>query len=116
LSFELRQAISARALKQTWAAIIIQKYCRGYLVRRLCQLILVAAVTIQAYTRGFLARKKYRKVRRMKNFVSVTGNSCCSIRKTERRTMIPSILPFACLVLVSSTVFLYYYYKNTGTQ
>ncbi|NXX80200.1 MYO5C protein, partial [Urocolius indicus] len=58
----LRKAITATALKQTWAAIIIQKYCRGYLVRRLCQLIHVAAVTIQAYTRGFLARKKYRKM------------------------------------------------------
>uniref|UniRef100_A0A8D2PJ69 Myosin VC n=1 Tax=Zosterops lateralis melanops TaxID=1220523 RepID=A0A8D2PJ69_ZOSLA len=59
----VRQAITARNLKETWAAIIIQKYCRGYLVRRLCQLIHVAAVTIQAYTRGFLARKKYRKMR-----------------------------------------------------
>ncbi|NXC70541.1 MYO5C protein, partial [Anhinga anhinga] len=58
----VRQAITARTLKQTWAAIIIQKYCRGYLVRRVCQLIHVAAVTIQAYTRGFLARKKYRKM------------------------------------------------------
>uniref|UniRef100_A0A669P8R8 Myosin VC n=1 Tax=Phasianus colchicus TaxID=9054 RepID=A0A669P8R8_PHACC len=58
----VRQAITAQALKQTWAAIIIQKYCRGYLVRKLCQLIQVAAVTIQAYTRGFLARKKYRKM------------------------------------------------------
>ncbi|KAM6246107.1 unconventional myosin-Vc isoform 1-T1 [Spheniscus humboldti] len=58
----VRQAITARTLKQTWAAIIIQKYCRGYLVRRLCQLIHVAAVTIQAFTRGFLARKKYRKM------------------------------------------------------
>uniref|UniRef100_A0A669PPW5 Myosin VC n=1 Tax=Phasianus colchicus TaxID=9054 RepID=A0A669PPW5_PHACC len=59
---KLEQAITAQALKQTWAAIIIQKYCRGYLVRKLCQLIQVAAVTIQAYTRGFLARKKYRKM------------------------------------------------------
>ncbi|XP_074405462.1 unconventional myosin-Vc [Zonotrichia albicollis] len=59
----VRQAITARNLKETWAAIVIQKYCRGYLVRRLCQLIHVAAVTIQAYTRGFLARKKYRKMR-----------------------------------------------------
>uniref|UniRef100_A0A8C9MN80 Myosin VC n=1 Tax=Serinus canaria TaxID=9135 RepID=A0A8C9MN80_SERCA len=59
----VRQAITARNLKETWAAITIQKYCRGYLVRRLCQLIHVAAVTIQAYTRGFLARKKYRKMR-----------------------------------------------------
>uniref|UniRef100_A0A663LVX7 Myosin VC n=1 Tax=Athene cunicularia TaxID=194338 RepID=A0A663LVX7_ATHCN len=58
----VRQTITARTLKQTWAAIIIQKYCRGYLVRRLCQLIHVAAVTIQAYTRGFLARKKYRQM------------------------------------------------------
>ncbi|KYO21219.1 guanine nucleotide binding protein (G protein), beta 5a isoform B [Alligator mississippiensis] len=58
----VRQAITATALKQTWAAIVIQKYCRGYLVRKLCQLIHVAAVTIQAYTRGFLARKKYRKM------------------------------------------------------
>ncbi|NXY81164.1 MYO5C protein, partial [Alcedo cyanopectus] len=58
----LRQAVTAEALKQTWAAIIIQKYCRGYLVRKLCQLIRVAAVTIQAYTRGFLARKRYWKM------------------------------------------------------
>ncbi|OPJ70589.1 unconventional myosin-Vc isoform A [Patagioenas fasciata monilis] len=58
----VRQAVSARALKETWAAIVIQKYCRGYLVRRLCQLIHVAAVTIQAYTRGFIARKRYRKM------------------------------------------------------
>uniref|UniRef100_A0A8C3KM22 Myosin VC n=1 Tax=Calidris pygmaea TaxID=425635 RepID=A0A8C3KM22_9CHAR len=60
--FRGQQAITARNLKETWAAITIQKYCRGYLVRRLCQLIHVAAVTIQAYTRGFLARKKYRKM------------------------------------------------------
>uniref|UniRef100_A0ABM5EXW0 Unconventional myosin-Vc isoform X1 n=1 Tax=Pogona vitticeps TaxID=103695 RepID=A0ABM5EXW0_9SAUR len=58
----VRQAITATALKEAWAAIILQKYCRGYLVRRLCQLIRVAAVTIQAFTRGFLARKRYRKM------------------------------------------------------
>ncbi|XP_070619171.1 unconventional myosin-Vc [Erythrolamprus reginae] len=58
----VRKAISARALKETWAAIVIQKYSRGYLVRRLCQLIRVAALTIQAFVRGFLARKKYRKM------------------------------------------------------
>ncbi|XP_026539902.1 unconventional myosin-Vc isoform X2 [Notechis scutatus] len=57
----IRKAITARALKETWAAIVIQKYSRGYLVRRLCQLIRVAALTIQAFARGFLARKKYRK-------------------------------------------------------
>uniref|UniRef100_A0A8C6YF40 Myosin VC n=1 Tax=Naja naja TaxID=35670 RepID=A0A8C6YF40_NAJNA len=58
----VRKAITARALKETWAAIVIQKYSRGYLVRRLCQLIRVAALTIQAFARGFLARKKYRKM------------------------------------------------------
>ncbi|XP_062998574.1 unconventional myosin-Vc [Elgaria multicarinata webbii] len=58
----VRKAITATALKEAWAAIMIQKYCRGYLVRRLCQLIRVAALTIQAFTRGFLARKKYRKM------------------------------------------------------
>uniref|UniRef100_A0A8D2PIJ4 Myosin VC n=1 Tax=Zosterops lateralis melanops TaxID=1220523 RepID=A0A8D2PIJ4_ZOSLA len=70
--FRGQQAITARNLKETWAAIIIQKYCRGYLVRRLCQLIHVAAVTIQAYTRGFLARKKYRKVQPIENLTSET--------------------------------------------
>ncbi|XP_072258475.1 unconventional myosin-Vc isoform X2 [Pyxicephalus adspersus] len=59
----VRQAISATAIKHTWAAIIIQKYCRGFLVRRIYQLILVATVTIQAFTRGYQARKKYRKMR-----------------------------------------------------
>ncbi|CAJ0939016.1 unnamed protein product, partial [Ranitomeya imitator] len=57
------QAISATAIKHTWAAIIIQKHCRGFLVRRIYQLILVATVTIQAFTRGYLARKRYRKLR-----------------------------------------------------
>ncbi|KAJ1180712.1 hypothetical protein NDU88_005929 [Pleurodeles waltl] len=58
----VRQAITATALKHAWAAITIQKYCRGFLIRRIYQLILVAAVTIQAYTRGYLARKRYRKM------------------------------------------------------
>ncbi|XP_075431816.1 unconventional myosin-Vc isoform X2 [Ascaphus truei] len=59
----VRQAISAKALKHGWAAIIIQKHCRGFLTRRLYQLILVATVTIQAFTRGYLARKRYQKMR-----------------------------------------------------
>ncbi|CAH2273930.1 unconventional myosin-Vc [Pelobates cultripes] len=59
----VRQAITATSLKHAWAAIIIQKYCRGFLVRRIYQLILVATVTIQAFTRGYLARKRYQKIR-----------------------------------------------------
>lgn len=66
-----RYAITAAALKEAWAAIIIQKHCRGYLVRRLCQLIRVAALTIQAFTRGFLARKRYRKVQIITNVIKV---------------------------------------------
>ncbi|KAF7241516.1 Unconventional myosin-Vc [Varanus komodoensis] len=58
----VRKAVTATALKEAWAAITIQKYCRGYLVRKLCQLIRVAALTIQAFARGFLARRKYRKM------------------------------------------------------
>eukprot|EP00069_Balaena_mysticetus_P009851 bmy_20427T0 len=58
----VRKAVTATALKEAWAAIIIQKYCRAYLVRNLYQLIRVAAITIQAYTRGFLARRRYRKM------------------------------------------------------
>uniref|UniRef100_A0A8D0Z099 Myosin VC n=1 Tax=Sus scrofa TaxID=9823 RepID=A0A8D0Z099_PIG len=57
----VRKAVTATALKEAWAAIIIQKHCRGYLVRNLYQLIRVATITIQAYTRGFLARRRYRK-------------------------------------------------------
>ncbi|XP_031755052.1 unconventional myosin-Vc isoform X2 [Xenopus tropicalis] len=59
----VRQAISGKALKHAWAAIIIQKYVRGFLVRRIYQLILVATVTIQSFTRGYLARKRYHKMR-----------------------------------------------------
>ncbi|KAG8505333.1 Unconventional myosin-Vc [Galemys pyrenaicus] len=58
----VRKAITATALKEAWAAIVLQKYCRGYLVRNLYQLIRVATITIQAYTRGFLARRRYRKM------------------------------------------------------
>ncbi|KAM8781038.1 unconventional myosin-Vc isoform 2-T2 [Rhynchonycteris naso] len=58
----VRRAVTAAALKEAWAAIVIQKYCRGYLVRSLYQLIRVATIIVQAYTRGFLARRKYRKM------------------------------------------------------
>ncbi|GAB1294438.1 Myosin VC [Apodemus speciosus] len=57
-----KKAITATALKEAWAAIILQKHCRGYLVRNLYQLIRVATITIQAHTRGFLARRRYRKL------------------------------------------------------
>uniref|UniRef100_A0A8C3VAV4 Myosin VC n=1 Tax=Catharus ustulatus TaxID=91951 RepID=A0A8C3VAV4_CATUS len=89
-----------------------QKYCRGYLVRRLCQLIHVAAVTIQAYTRGFLARKKYRKVQPIKNLISVTGNNLCSVKNMNTMAIIPNSSPFACLVLLSSALFFLVFYQD----
>ncbi|XP_031420587.1 unconventional myosin-Vc [Clupea harengus] len=58
----IRQTVTAAALKQAWAAMVIQKHCRGYLVRKIYKLVLAATVTLQAYTRGWLARKHYRKL------------------------------------------------------
>ncbi|KAI1889664.1 hypothetical protein AGOR_G00165270 [Albula goreensis] len=58
----IRQAVSAASLKQAWAAMVIQKHCRGFLVRRVYLLVKVATVTIQAYTRGWLARRDYKKM------------------------------------------------------
>lgn len=68
----------------------------------------MAAVTIQAYTRGFLARKKYRKVQPIKNFISVTGNSLCSVKKMDTVSVIPNTLPFAGLVLISSALLVFF--------
>ncbi|MBN3296301.1 MYO5C protein, partial [Amia calva] len=59
---KIRQTITAATLKRVWASIVIQKYCRGYLVRRIYHLIQAATITIQAYARGWLARTRYRKM------------------------------------------------------
>ncbi|XP_036399626.1 unconventional myosin-Vc isoform X1 [Megalops cyprinoides] len=59
---KIRQAVSAATLKRAWAALVIQKYCRGFLVRRIYRLVQVATVTIQAFTRGWLARKHYKQM------------------------------------------------------
>ncbi|XP_067874088.1 unconventional myosin-Vc isoform X2 [Heterodontus francisci] len=58
----IRHVLNATVLKQAWAAVIIQKHWRRFLVCRLYQLILVATITIQAYTRGWLARRQYKKM------------------------------------------------------
>ncbi|XP_041967020.1 unconventional myosin-Vc [Alosa sapidissima] len=58
----IRQTVTAAALKQGWASVVIQKHCRGYLVRRVYKLVLVATVKIQAYIRGWLARKRHKKL------------------------------------------------------
>ncbi|XP_038669468.1 unconventional myosin-Vc isoform X2 [Scyliorhinus canicula] len=58
----IRHVLNAMALKQAWAAIIIQKHWRRVLVCRLYQLILVATITIQSHARGWRARSQYKKM------------------------------------------------------
>uniref|UniRef100_A0A3B4DHJ2 Myosin VC n=1 Tax=Pygocentrus nattereri TaxID=42514 RepID=A0A3B4DHJ2_PYGNA len=59
---QIRRTLTAAALKQAWAAVVIQRHCRGYLIRRIYLLLQVATITIQAYTRGWMARKRYKKM------------------------------------------------------
>ncbi|XP_072528419.1 unconventional myosin-Vc [Salminus brasiliensis] len=59
---QIKRTVTAAALKQGWAAVVIQRRCRGYLIRRLYQRLRIAAITIQAYVRGWLARKRYKKM------------------------------------------------------
>ncbi|XP_026166817.1 unconventional myosin-Vc [Mastacembelus armatus] len=58
----IRRTVSAAALKQGWAAVMIQRHWRGYRVRQVYQLVRLASITIQAFTRGWMARKQYRKM------------------------------------------------------
>ncbi|KAI7812276.1 putative unconventional myosin-Vc, partial [Triplophysa rosa] len=59
---KIRCTVTALALKQGWAAMVIQRHCRGYLVRKVYQLVRIATITIQAFTRGWKARKHYKKM------------------------------------------------------
>ncbi|XP_068168579.1 unconventional myosin-Vc [Antennarius striatus] len=58
----VRKAVSAATLKQGWASVVIQRYWRGYRMRQIYQVVLLASITIQAFTRGWLARKRYKKM------------------------------------------------------
>uniref|UniRef100_A0A4W3JX62 Myosin VC n=1 Tax=Callorhinchus milii TaxID=7868 RepID=A0A4W3JX62_CALMI len=58
----VRHVVSATAIKHAWAAVVIQKNCRRFLVRRLYHLILLATVIIQSHVRGWLARKQFKKM------------------------------------------------------
>lgn len=57
-----RKTVSAEALKQGWASVVLQRHWRGYRTRQIYQLVRVASITIQAFTRGWMARKGYKKV------------------------------------------------------
>ncbi|KAF7656344.1 hypothetical protein LDENG_00042780 [Lucifuga dentata] len=58
----IRKTVTATALKQGWAAMVIQRRWRGYHMRQLYQLVRQASITIQAFTRGWMARKQYKKM------------------------------------------------------
>uniref|UniRef100_A0A8C3G4U8 Myosin VC n=1 Tax=Cyclopterus lumpus TaxID=8103 RepID=A0A8C3G4U8_CYCLU len=58
----IRKTVTAAKLKQGWAALVIQKYWRGYRMTQIFQVVRLASITIQAYTRGWRARKRYKKM------------------------------------------------------
>uniref|UniRef100_A0A6Q2Z5V9 Uncharacterized protein n=1 Tax=Esox lucius TaxID=8010 RepID=A0A6Q2Z5V9_ESOLU len=59
---QIRKTVTAAALKQGWAAVVIQRYWRGYLTRQIYTMLRNSTITVQAFTRGWLARKRYRKM------------------------------------------------------
>ncbi|KAM9753749.1 unconventional myosin-Vc [Menidia menidia] len=58
----VRKTVTAAALKQGWAAVVVQRYWRGYRMRQIYLTVRLASLTIQAFTRGWMARKWYRKM------------------------------------------------------
>ncbi|KAM9376468.1 unconventional myosin-Vc [Pholidichthys leucotaenia] len=58
----VRKTVSAATLKQGWAALVIQRYWRGYRIRQIYCVVRLASITIQAFTRGWIARKRYKKM------------------------------------------------------
>nr|XP_061825669.1 unconventional myosin-Vc-like isoform X1 [Nerophis lumbriciformis] len=58
----IRKAVSAANLKQAWAAVLIQRYWRGFRIWKVYETVRLATITIQAFTRGWLARKSYAKM------------------------------------------------------
>ncbi|KAJ8002543.1 hypothetical protein DPEC_G00160000 [Dallia pectoralis] len=59
---QIRKTVTAAALKQGWAAVVIQRYWRGYLTRQIYTMLHSSTITVQAFTRGWLARKRYKKM------------------------------------------------------
>ncbi|GCC19991.1 hypothetical protein chiPu_0018664 [Chiloscyllium punctatum] len=58
----VRRVLNAAILKQSWAAVIIQKHWRRFSVSRHYRLILKAIIKVQSFTRGWLARRQYKKM------------------------------------------------------
>ncbi|KAM9814851.1 unconventional myosin-Vc isoform X1 [Syngnathus typhle] len=58
----VRKAVSAANLKQGWSAVVIQRYWRGFRIKKSYQTVRLGIIIIQAYTRGWLARRSYSKL------------------------------------------------------
>uniref|UniRef100_A0A8K9Y8A4 Myosin VC n=1 Tax=Oncorhynchus mykiss TaxID=8022 RepID=A0A8K9Y8A4_ONCMY len=58
----IRKSVTAAALKQGWAAVVIQRYWRGHLTRQIFRMVRSSSIVIQAFTRGWIARKRYKKM------------------------------------------------------
>ncbi|KAM9570396.1 unconventional myosin-Vc-like isoform 4-T4 [Salvelinus alpinus] len=58
----IRKSVTAAALKQGWAVVVIQRYWRGYLTRQIYRIVRSSTIIIQAFTRGWVARKRYKKM------------------------------------------------------
>ncbi|XP_038872907.1 unconventional myosin-Vc-like [Salvelinus namaycush] len=58
----IRKSVTAAALKQGWAVVVIQRYWRGYLTRQIYRIVRSSTIIIQAFTRGWIARKRYKKM------------------------------------------------------
>uniref|UniRef100_A0A4W5MAK1 Myosin motor domain-containing protein n=1 Tax=Hucho hucho TaxID=62062 RepID=A0A4W5MAK1_9TELE len=59
---QIRKTVTAAALKQGWAAVVIQRYWRSYLTRQIYRMVRSSSIIIQAFTRGWIARKRYKKM------------------------------------------------------
>ncbi|XP_077568270.1 unconventional myosin-Vc [Stigmatopora nigra] len=58
----VRKSVTAANLKQGWSAVTIQRYWRGFRIKKAYQTVRLAIITMQAFTRGWLARKSYVKL------------------------------------------------------
>uniref|UniRef100_A0A673ZXC0 Myosin VC n=1 Tax=Salmo trutta TaxID=8032 RepID=A0A673ZXC0_SALTR len=59
---QICKTVTAAALKQGWAAVVIQRYWRSYLTRLIYRMVRSSSIIIQAFTRGWIARKHYKKM------------------------------------------------------
>nr|XP_046208191.1 unconventional myosin-Vc-like isoform X1 [Oncorhynchus gorbuscha] len=59
---QICKTVTAAALKQGWASVVIQRYWRSYLTRQIYRMVRSSSIIIQAFARGWIARKRYKKM------------------------------------------------------